>query len=317
MSFEPLLGNERLKNNLINSLRRGRSSHFYLISGPEGSGKHTLARLLAAAMMCSAPEKPCLCCAPCRKVMEGLHPDFITVDDPEKKTVPVALIRQAREDVFVRPNQSDKKVYLFPRAQDMGVPGQNALLKILEEPPGYGVFLLLTDNAEKILPTVRSRCTELSLQPLPGELLRRQLQKQFPQVNGASITAAIARSGGFLGQAQALLNQEQAALPQTQDFITALCEKNHLLLTQTLLSMDKWKREALLDMLQQWIALAENAMACRAGMSALSPLAESLAAARSPRQLSHIIGQLQKAVQYALANVSPAAICGHLVWALK
>ena len=74
-------------------------------------------------------------CNTCRKVMEDIHPDFITIDDPEKKTVPVDLIRQARADIYIQPNESDHKIYLFPRAQDMGIPGQNALLKILEEPP--------------------------------------------------------------------------------------------------------------------------------------------------------------------------------------
>ena len=169
MGFDALLGNDRLKQNLTRSLSKGHVSHFYLISGPEGSGKHTLAKLLAAAILCQGEDKPCGRCTPCRKVMDGSHPDFITVDDPEKKTVTVDLIRQARADVYIQPNESEYKIYMFPRAQDMGLPGQNALLKILEEPPKYGVFLLLTDNPDKLLPTVRSRCTELNMQALPED----------------------------------------------------------------------------------------------------------------------------------------------------
>ena len=179
MGFETLLGNERLKDNLITSLRRGRNSHFYLISGPRGAGKHTLAKLLAAAIFCQDPNGPCGMCQSCRKVMDGVHPDFITIEDPEHKNVAVKIIRQFRDDMFVRPNEASHKIYLL--AQDMGVEGQNALLKILEEPPSYGVFLLLTDNPEKLLPTVRSRCTELALQPLPEALLRRQLAQRFPE----------------------------------------------------------------------------------------------------------------------------------------
>ena len=157
MSFETFLGNDRLKKNLAESLAKGRISHFYLISGPQGSGKRTLAKLLSAAILCRESRKPCLRCLPCRKILEGNHPDCITVEDPDHKNVAVKIVRQIREDVFIRPNESDHKIYIFP--QELGIEGQNALLKILEEPPKYGVFLLLSDNPNKLLPTVRSRCT--------------------------------------------------------------------------------------------------------------------------------------------------------------
>ena len=172
MAFETLLGNRQLKQNLAGSLARGHISHFYLISGPRGSGKRTLARLLAAAILCREGSKPCLRCGICRRVTEGNHPDVITVEDPEHKAVAVKIVREYREDAFIRPNESDHKIYIFP--QELGIEGQNALLKILEEPPKYGVFILLTDNPERLLPTVRSRCTELKLLPLESGLLRRQ-----------------------------------------------------------------------------------------------------------------------------------------------
>ncbi len=315
MAFEALLGNRQLKDNLIQSLRKGRSSHFYLISGPAGSGKHTLARLLAAALLCRHSDRPCLECSACRKVMAGLHPDCITVEDPEHKTVPVKLVRHFREDAFIRPNEAEKKIYIFP--QELGIEGQNALLKLLEEPPAYGVFLLLTDNPEKLLPTVRSRCVELKLLPLSDAILRRELEKQFPQAQADSISAAMARSGGFLGQAQALLRDGEAIPPQTAALAEAYANRNALLLTRTLVPMEKWKREQLVEILQQWQALFESALACRSGIQALSPLASALAAARSGQDLNRAIHHLQKATAYALSNVSPAAICGYLVWALR
>ena len=314
MGFEALLGNDRLKQNLSESLAKRHISHFYLISGPRGSGKHTLAKLLASAILCQGSRRPCGVCGPCRKLREGNHPDFITVEDPEHKNVAVRIVRQFREDVFIRPNESDYKIYLFP--QELGVEGQNALLKILEEPPKYGIFLLLTDNPEKLLPTVRSRCTELKLQSLPEETLRRQLLREFPQAEEEDITAAIARSSGFLGQARELLENGDGLPPQTEAFVKAFGEKNHLLLAQTLVPMEKWKRDALVEILTGWMELLEEALASRSGIRAVSPLARQLSQLRTAAELHDALLVLKKALDYAQSNVSTGAICGYLQWAL-
>lgn len=317
MGFETLLGNEQLKQNLTESLAKGRISHFYLISGPEGSGKHTLAKLLAAAILCKGKRKPCGACDPCRKVFSGNHPDFITVDDPEKKTVTVDLIRQARSDIYVQPNESDHKIYLFPRAQDMGLPGQNALLKVLEEPPKYGVFLLLTDNPDKLLPTVRSRCTELKMLPLSEDVLRRQLRQDRPEASEEDIFAAMMRSGGFLGQARQLLEEGGDLPQQTEAFLEAFGKKDALLLTQVLTPMEKWKRDALAEILQQWIELLESALASRSGIHAISARARELSRLRTAPELYLAVGKLKQALEYTLSNVSPAAVCGWLTWELR
>lgn len=315
MGFESLLGNERLKENLITSLRRGRTSHFYLISGPEGAGKHTLARLLAAAMMCSDPQKPCLRCAACRKVMDGVHPDFVEISDPEHKNVTVKIVRQMRDDMFVLPNEGEKKVYML--AQSLGIEGQNALLKVLEEPPSYGVFLLLTDNPEKLLPTVRSRCVELALLPLQVQILRKELQNRFPKADEETIAAAISRSGGYLGQAIGLLADGGVMPPQTQALVEAMADRSALQLTQVLAPLEKWKRDQIIPLLQQWLEILEGALACRSGAQALSPLSARLASARSGAELLHAIEAMQKAIAYAQQNVSVAAICAWLQWALR
>ena len=315
MGFEELLGNQRLRDNLTKSLARGRISHFYLISGPQGSGKHTLARLLASAILCKDRGKPCGRCLPCRKIKSGNHPDFITVEDPEHKNVAVRVIREFREDVFIRPNESDHKIYLLP--QEMGIEGQNALLKILEEPPHYGVFILLTDNPEKLLPTVRSRCTELALQPLEPELLRRTLEREFPDAPADSVRAAAERSGGYLGQARTLLEEGSALSPQTEGFVRSYSARSSLELVQTLAPMEKWKRDQLIPELTQWLTLLESALACRSGAAAVSPMASALGASRSSAELLSAIRALQKAIEYAQGNVSPATVCGWLLWTLR
>ena len=314
MGFDGLLGNEQLKENLRMSVGRGRISHFYLISGPAGSGKHTLARLLAAAILCQGKEKPCMQCNACRKVMGANHPDCITVEDPEHKNVAVKIVRDARADMYVRPNESDRKVYIFP--QELGIEGQNALLKVLEEPPSYGVFILLSDNPEKLLPTVRSRCTELRLLALPESILRVELEREFPQADTESMDAAIRRSGGYLGQAKALLD-DGAVTAQTEDFVKSFSRRDTLGLLQVYCSMERWKRDAAIPEWQTWLQLLQGALTCQAGQQSPSPFSRQLAESRSSRELMQAVHVLQKVIEYAQGNVSVAAICGYLQWALR
>ena len=317
MGFEALLGNDRLKENLQQSLRRNRISHCYLLTGPAGSGKHTLAQLLAAAILCQQTHSPCLRCNSCHKVLAGTHPDVIVKDDPEKKTVSVDLVRQAIADVYIRPNEGSHKIYLFPRAQDMLPAAHNALLKLLEEPPAYGVFILLADAPQKLLPTVRSRCTELALTALPASLLQPALQSAFPHAGEGAVSAAISRSGGFLGQAKTLLAEGVSLSPQTEIFAKSYAARDSFGLLQALVPMEKWKRDQLIPVLVQWLTLIENALLCRSGFSAVSQLVQTISISRSSQELMAATQHLQKAIEYTQGNISVAAVCGYLEWALR
>ena len=122
------------------------------------------------------------------------------------------------------------------------------MLKILEEPPKYGIFLLLTDNPEKILPTVRSRCTELKLQSLPADILKKQLLRDFPDAQEQDLEAAAARSGGFLGQALQLMEEGNALPAQTTDFLSAYAARDSYGLLQVLVPMEKLSRDQLIPL---------------------------------------------------------------------
>ena len=98
MDFTGFLGNDAVKARLSGAFASGRVAHSYLICGPVGSGKHTLAHLLAATILCEGTEPPCMTCHACRRVLEDIHPDVIWVEDKDKKTVTVDLMRQARAD---------------------------------------------------------------------------------------------------------------------------------------------------------------------------------------------------------------------------
>ena len=315
MGFEGLLGNRQLKENLSAAINRGRISHFYLISGPAGAGKKTLSKLLAAAIHCKSANKPCLTCPACRKVMGDAHPDVITVTDPEHKNVAVKIVREIREDMFVRPNESDRKIYIFP--QSLGDEGQNALLKVLEEPPPYGVFILLAENPEALLVTVRSRCTELKLLPLDMSLLEQQLRREFPDADNESLSAAAMRSGGYLGQARQILEENLTLPPQVEQITIAFGNRDGLLLTQTLIPMEDWKGDKLRETLGQVQNVFQQALLARAGGKAASKSAQELAKLRNGQELNEAIACLKKADLYLQGNVSPAAVCGWLSWALR
>ena len=226
MKLAALLGNDTLKRRLSALQAKGKLTHSFLLTGPEGSGRHTLARILCAAMQCTAPgERPCGVCPQCRKVLDGAHPDICIVDDPEKKTIPVKLVRDACTDLYIRPNEGQRKIYLFPRAQDLNQQGQNVLLKSIEEPPPYGTFLLLAEHAEQLLPTIRSRCVELRLSPLPEAVLLPALRERFPDVPEGTLRAAGVRAGGYLGRAESILRDDAGLLPQSAAFVRAYCAR--------------------------------------------------------------------------------------------
>ena len=204
-------------------------------------------------------------------------------------------------------------MYIFP--QELGPEGQNALLKILEEPPAYGLFLLLAENPQQILTTVRSRCTLLQMESLPKELLLSQLQKQFPNADREQLQAATERSGGYLGQAAELLREGEVISARTQAFAKAFLERDPVAMTRLMVGMEKTKRDQALTEVEQWRQLLQNALSCRSGLSAVGQEIKQLSR-QDPARLLNAIRELDKAITYLKANVSVAAVCANLQWTL-
>ncbi len=312
MELDRLLGNEALKEKLAPCFAHNRLSHSYLLTGPEGSGKHTLATILAAAMECTGSARPCGKCPQCRKVFAGVHPDVITVDDTAHKTVTVGVVRAARQDLYIRPNEGRRKVYLYPRAKDLGPAGENALLKVMEEPPEYGAYLLLAETPQQLLPTIRSRCVNLQLSPLGQDVCVRALKEKFPQASSAACQAAWAASGGFLGQAISIFQQGAVLLPQSLTFAQAYAAGDSLGLTKLLVSMEKLKRDALEALLRQWQLLLAAALQAQAGMPCPYPEAGAIAQRRAGAELLQAVQHLDRAQRLCQTNVATGALCGWL-----
>ncbi|MBP3313051.1 MAG: DNA polymerase III subunit [Oscillospiraceae bacterium] len=318
MDFHSFLGNDTLKQRLSTAISAGKISHSYLLCGPEGAGKRTLARLMAAAMQCvDSGDVPCGTCAQCRKVFSGNHPDVIFVDDEEKKNVSVELARRAKEDLYIRPNEGKKKIYIFPRANDMNASAQNALLKVMEEPPAYGVFILLSTRGEALLPTIRSRCTELTLSPVEERVALGWLRMQFPQESTDVLRSAWRKSGGFLGKAKDFVGEGSDLCEETIALATALGKGDGLSCTLTLNKMEKLKREQLLPILQQMQTVIAEAMTIKAGISATGELSQHLATQLTASRLRELYDLFGKMAVASNANVGTGHICGYLAVGLR
>jgi len=164
MSDLKLPGNEALEERMRLAASRGTLPHALLFTG---CGDRTAAaRFAAASFECTAAgERPCGVCPACRKVLLGIHPDVVAVQDAEHKNIAVDVIRSARSDAYVRPNEGARKVYLFPDCAILTEQDQNVLLKIVEEGPPYAAFCFCAENPAVVLPTLRSRCVEMKLSP--------------------------------------------------------------------------------------------------------------------------------------------------------
>ena len=306
MRLQGLLGNDGLKARLA----AGQLSHCYILEGPAGSGRKTLARLLAAAMECEGKGKgPCGLCNPCRKVLKDEHPDVITVDS-DKATVPISLIRQMQSDAYIRPNEGARKVYILPRAQDMQGPAQNALLKLLEEPPGYCAFILITDSADKLLETVRSRAVVLTLAPLSAALLTDALKQRRPEASGEAIARAADRSDGYLGRALSFLDTPDTELEtKARAIALTLADHDELALMEALFPLDKLGKQPFLDLLAELERLLLRAM----GTGSADETAARLRSGCSSRQLYQAAGAVKDASTLLQANGSAGHAMGMLL----
>ncbi len=197
MNFGPFLGNEPIRKILSSRL-----SHAYLIEGEEGSGRHTLARQFCGALLCSRPNPPCGTCSDCRKWVEGSHPDWISIS-PDCKP---EQLRTTLADLWLMPSEAERRVYWIDRAGQMNETLQNILLKSIEEPPEYVVFILIGTPAFPLLPTVRSRCQILTTEPLSEQTLTEELRKEFGP--SADLEGALKFSDGYLGKARQFLSGE-------------------------------------------------------------------------------------------------------------
>ena len=165
MKLTNFIGNEKVIDRLSKLMESGRFPHALIIEGEEGIGKKTLAKDIACALVCRGNDKPCGECSQCKKAIGAIHPDISEyIPAGTANSFHVDTVRNIINDAYVQPNEADYKIYILANAHCMNQNAQNALLKILEEPPKYVVFILTTNSKSALLSTVLSRSVCVSLE---------------------------------------------------------------------------------------------------------------------------------------------------------
>jgi len=223
--FSEVVGQELVVATLKRAVALGKLHHAYLFAGQRGVGKTTLARILARAANCLAPEdgEPCNRCPNCLRILEGKSLDVVEIDGASHRGID--QVRQLREEVTFLPAGARYKVYIIDEVHMLTQEAFNALLKTLEEPPPHVIFMFATTEPHKVPPTVLSRCQAFWLQPIPEELIAQKV-REIAEKEGFELEEGAAeflaqRAGGSLRDALVLLEQLGRAGPITPERIEA------------------------------------------------------------------------------------------------
>ncbi len=218
-SLTAIIGNESLRARFGEDARLGRFPHACILEGAKGTGKHTIAKMSAAALVCekkddAAAPIPCLTCRNCKRILEGKFPDLRVVGREDKATLGIDSVRFLKEDVHLVPNDADAKIYIIEDADLMTTQAQNAFLLTLEEPPSYVHFFLLCEHAELLLETIRSRAPIYRTEPLSTEEIDAYLCEHdsraadLKRQNPKEYAELLKASGSGIGQALTYLDSK-------------------------------------------------------------------------------------------------------------
>jgi DNA polymerase-3 subunit gamma/tau len=260
-SFDAVVEQNHVTQTLINAISTGRVSHAILFTGPRGTGKTTVARILAKAMTCSAgptPE-PCNECRSCREITSGKAVDVFEIDGASNNSVD--QVRELRDNVAYMPAHSAYKIYIIDEVHMLSTPAFNALLKTLEEPPAHVIFIFATTEPHKIPATILSRCQRhdfrrISMAAMTDHLLAICAREKF-DISRDSLTQIAREAGGSIRDALSLLDQvtacSEGTVEDTQvlDLLGIIDPKMIFDLTQALLQADAQRVLAVLDVVHQ------------------------------------------------------------------
>ncbi|MBE6780387.1 MAG: DNA polymerase III subunit delta' [Ruminococcaceae bacterium] len=254
----PLIGNEKTALTVNNFIKEQRIPHAILIVGDSGVGKHTLADFLAQSIVCGKTDAPCGECENCRAALSNNHPDITTVaPEDNKKNIAVDQVRTLRQEAFIRPHKAQKRVFIIDKADTMNQSSQNALLKVLEEPPEAVMFLLIAENNAAFLDTVISRCVVLNL-TVPEREKAVALLSENRKYSREDIISALDSAQNNIGRAKRILSGKAGTKAETaaEEFLKYLFDDDqyNMLLATNAFAKKRVDSDAFLKALKNAVA---------------------------------------------------------------
>lgn len=311
MNLINFAGNSGLKKRISQLVDSGRIPNAILLEGENGLGKTTLAKLIANALVCSGEgEKPCSKCRDCRTFASGGHPDIIVITGQGKTSaISVDAVREISMGAEVLPNQAAYRVYILEDAQNMTVQAQNALLKILEEPPGFLVFILTCTSRFELLETILSRTQTFSLEPPTQEEAFQYLSKQIPSVPVDVLQKTIAAWGGNIGKTLEVLQEKgtEGSLSDTVNrVVDCLTKENEYQLMMALSCFEK-NKEQFKRFLSLFDLTVRDALVLKSGgrdlISGCQERAKELSAHLTSARLMKILELNRETEKYCYRNI--------------
>lgn len=208
--FKEIIGQENIIAHFESAIKSGKISHAYILNGEKGMGKKMIADAFAMTVQCEEGGiEPCMKCHSCKQALSGNNPDIRWVTHEKPGTISVEDIRtQVNHDIIIKPYEYKKKIYIIDEAEKMTPASQNALLKTIEEPPGYAVLFLLVSNKQMLLDTILSRCVQMDLKPVAANVIEDYLRNHDRVVEYRAKEAAMF-SEGNIGKAKEMCHSEE------------------------------------------------------------------------------------------------------------
>ncbi len=328
------IGHHKAVVSLARAMATDSVAHSYLIVGPRGIGKMTLALDVARMVNCTGKSPPCGACGQCRRITNELHADVQIIgleqasegNGRTSTAIGIQQIREAQREASLKPYEGRSRVFIIDGVELLTEEASNSLLKVLEEPPDQVMFVLLATDMDSVLTTIASRCRMLELRPLPASIIVDELSKRFT-ADQELVNEVAQLSGGKLGWAIRVIEAPEVLESRSKqlDQVVAISQAtlaDRFDYAAALAGQFARDREHVIQQLQLWLQWWRDALIVREGVSdfvtnlSRADTLHQIAEVMSSAQIADIIQRAEETIDLLERNVNPRLALEQLVLAV-